>query len=461
MNEHENRHLEAHPHASIFPSLSQEDYDDLKQDIESVGLIDPIVLYDGQVLDGRHRYKACLELGIDPRFDVLHLDTDTLRYVISKNVKRRHLSISQKALMAAEMVNTERGGDRKSEEYKINSPIGELIDRDRAAALFAVGARSVDRALYLLRHGDDELIQRVRVGDQRLSNAEQEIKALRLDEAEEIVQSGVSQSAVVEYVDQGMAIEESVQIAALPEDQQEPVAAVIKQVKEEGKKIDIPDAVKVAKLPQERQERVIEIATDEDRDIKASLYRERRENRYQEVIDPGKIPIGEYQILLADPPWEYPDGGVTASYEAADQYRCMPIDDICRLGDQVQDAVSEDAALYLWTTTTHLMQARDVIEAWGFRYHGFAVWVKERAGMGSRWHNQCEMILTCVRGSFPPPPLDTLCSNVIHAPVTRHSKKPDALYEILESQYPDAAKLEMFARDARPGWDVWGNQSGG
>ena len=457
MTEHENRHLETHPHALIFPNQTWEEFESLKQSIADQGLIDPIALYDQQILDGRHRYRACLDLDIDPRYDILPLDTDTLAYVIAKNLNRRHLSESQRALIAARMVETERGGDRGNQYTGGKTPIGVLpIDIDKAALLFAVGARSVDRARFILKNGSEETIARIDAGVLTLGAAEEIVRAE--------VKENVPQEVVIASVDEGVSAKQAIEVAKLPEAEQGPTLEVIKQVKEKGRPIVVTEAERLAKLPKDRQEQVIEIDSskakndDAPLDIRSAAYMERRKNRYEGHFEPGRLPDGQYEILLADPPWKYPQGGVQMDYEAREWYKPMELDEIKAMGVELEGIIAEDAVLYLWTTSTHLEGALAVMEAWGFEYHSLWAWDKERSGLGSRCLHQMEYLLLCTRGSFPPPPEGTLRINLFRGNTGKHSKKPVALYEMIEEQYPRATKLELFARQARDGWDTWGNE---
>ncbi|MEM3424150.1 MAG: DNA methyltransferase [Nitrososphaeria archaeon] len=99
-----NEVLEIHDLCNILPEMTKEEFDELKEDIEKNGLLNPIVLFENKVLDGRHRYRACLELGIEPRFIQFEGDRlDALSFVISENIKRRHLTPSQKAFAGVEI----------------------------------------------------------------------------------------------------------------------------------------------------------------------------------------------------------------------------------------------------------------------------------------------------------------------------------------------------------------------
>jgi N6-adenosine-specific RNA methylase IME4 len=97
--------------------------------------------------------------------------------------------------------------------------------------------------------------------------------------------------------------------------------------------------------------------------------------------------------------------------------------------------------------------------AWGFEYATNVVWVKDKSGLGFWVRNQHETLIIARRGDMPAPPPSQRSISVIQAPRREHSQKPDEAYELIERMYPDLPKLEMFARKARPGWDVWGNQA--
>ena len=86
--------------AKIFPEMTPGEFAALVESIREEGLRDPIALWQGQVIDGRHRYAACAEAGVQPRFHHLADDDDPLRYVLAKNALRRHLTESQRAVVA-------------------------------------------------------------------------------------------------------------------------------------------------------------------------------------------------------------------------------------------------------------------------------------------------------------------------------------------------------------------------
>jgi hypothetical protein len=93
--------LRPHPASMIFPPMTTDEFIALRADIRDRGLVDPIVLFDGHILEGNNRYRACTEEGVAPHFTVWEGD-DPIAFVISKNLHRRHLTPGQKAAIAVE-----------------------------------------------------------------------------------------------------------------------------------------------------------------------------------------------------------------------------------------------------------------------------------------------------------------------------------------------------------------------
>jgi N6-adenosine-specific RNA methylase IME4 len=167
-----------------------------------------------------------------------------------------------------------------------------------------------------------------------------------------------------------------------------------------------------------------------------------------------------YAVLYADPPWHFEVYNEESGIEraAGNHYSTMSLDEICAL--PVPRLASSDAALFMWTTVPHLRESFDVLVAWGFEYKTNIVWVKEKIGLGYFVRNQHELLLVATRGDMPLPSPGNRPSSVIDAPRREHSRKPDEAYELIERMYSELPKIELFARQARPGWDVWGNETG-
>lgn len=155
-----------HPAADIFPMLDGDEYAAFKADIATHGQRQPICLMpDGVILDGRNRWRACAELGLEPKCETYHGD-DPIGFVISLNLNRRHLSESQRAMIAARLADLPRG--RPKENGSIDP-----FSQAKAAAVLNVSVPSIKRAHQVLISGDDELIDAVDRGDIAVSRAAQ------------------------------------------------------------------------------------------------------------------------------------------------------------------------------------------------------------------------------------------------------------------------------------------------
>lgn len=113
-----------------------------------------------QIIDGRNRYLACVEVGVDPVFRAYE-GSDPLRFVIDQNINRRHLGTAQRALIAAQMVTSSHGGDRKSDQAA-NLPV---VTQSSAAALLNVSERTVRDMNSILASGRQDIIDLVKSGE--------------------------------------------------------------------------------------------------------------------------------------------------------------------------------------------------------------------------------------------------------------------------------------------------------
>jgi N6-adenosine-specific RNA methylase IME4 len=199
--------------------------------------------------------------------------------------------------------------------------------------------------------------------------------------------------------------------------------------------------------------------------------------------DPAHWPKGKYRILLLDPPWKY-YGDPDKAQAAGKHYPCMTYEQICRL--PILALLQKPAVVFCWATGPMLHVALNAIRAWGLNYRGVAyVWVKTTkagkviSGQGVRptiTKPTTEFVLaatTCSKGR-PLPLLTEAQGQVVFGPDdeqegeplfaprpgNRHSAKPDEVRQRIEALYGDVPRVEMFARDLRPGWDGWGDELG-
>lgn len=171
----------------------------------------------------------------------------------------------------------------------------------------------------------------------------------------------------------------------------------------------------------------------------------------------------KYSVILADPPWAYRVWSKKGMGRSAENhYPTMSIADIRAL--PVKDLAADDCALFLWITFPQLQEAFSVIQDWGFTYKTVAfVWVKQNRkspslfwGLGYWTRANAEVCLLATRGS--PKRQSAAVHQVILSPVERHSKKPDEVRERIAALMGDVPRVELFARQETPGWDVWGNE---
>lgn len=174
----------------------------------------------------------------------------------------------------------------------------------------------------------------------------------------------------------------------------------------------------------------------------------------------------KFKTVLADPPWQFQNrtGKVAPEHRRLNRYGTMSLDDIKAL--PVAAAVADTAHLYLWVPNALLPEGIEVMRAWGFAYKSNIVWHKLRKdggsdgrGVGFYFRNVTELLLFGVRGknarTLQPGRTQV---NYVGTRKREHSRKPDEQYPLIES-CSAGPFLELFARGARPGWAVWGNQA--
>ena len=159
------------------------------------------------------------------------------------------------------------------------------------------------------------------------------------------------------------------------------------------------------------------------------------------------LPKHSVDMLLTDPPY-----GTTRNFWDVP----LPL--------PVADLAAPDSALFLWATFPQLPEALRLIEAWGFRYKSVAfVWLKKNKkadswfyGLGFWTRGNAEICLLATRGH--PKRQAANIHQFIISPIEAHSKKPDEAREKIVALMGDLPRVELFARQSPPGWEVWGNE---
>lgn len=173
------KEYEFHPYASILPLMGQQETRELAADIQSNGLRSDIVLLDGKILDGRNRYKACEIVGVDPRFRDFNGEGDPLDFIVSVNVRRRHLTSAQREMVAARIANMPRGDISRFSEQSSHTAKRQNGKKTVAEAAkdLDVSPRNVARAKEVLRTAPAEEIAAIDDGKKKVGTVARETKA--------------------------------------------------------------------------------------------------------------------------------------------------------------------------------------------------------------------------------------------------------------------------------------------
>lgn len=172
-----------------------------------------------------------------------------------------------------------------------------------------------------------------------------------------------------------------------------------------------------------------------------------------------------YGLIYADPPWKQSKGGKKSVRENSSEkpldYPTCSLDEIKEHLRLATESTTENSILFLWTIDKYLFEAQQIAESLGYKLHARMIWDKVTgipAAFTVRYGH--EYLLYMYKGKLTPVAKDERgkIHTVFRERVTKHSKKPDIAYEIIERLYPDLKKLEMYARETRDGWDSFGNE---
>lgn len=174
----------------------------------------------------------------------------------------------------------------------------------------------------------------------------------------------------------------------------------------------------------------------------------------------------KYNIIYADPPWQYrvwkkKEAGRTAQ----SHYPTMDIPALSSL--PISNLAAPDCALFLWVTFPLLFESYQLLQTWGFEYKTVAfVWVKLNRkldslfwGMGHWTRANAEFCLLATRGN--PKRQSARVHQIILSHIQEHSRKPAETRDRIVQLMGDLPRIELFARESVPGWDVWGNEAPG
>jgi ParB/RepB/Spo0J family partition protein len=382
--------------------LNPEKVKELKESIQEIGLLQPIIISSQNVLiAGLHRLEACKALGwneIDCIIkDLGELDAELAE--IDENLIRVELTVLERAELLK----------RRKEIYEAKYPETKA---------------SIGKELVNKRWHTTEKISVVSFAE---------------DTAQKL---GVTDRT----------IRHEIQIAKNIDDE---VKSIIKTTPIADSKKDL---LMLARLDSEKQKKVAEkISEISSKKLTIGDFRELVRKIRQGP--PIPLPPGKYNIIYADPPWQYWEGG---EKNQSKHYPTMTIEEIKNL--PVQDLSADNCILFLWATSPMLPEAIEVMKAWGFSYStvGF-VWVKSLKdgtgfafGLGQWTRTNAEYCLIGTKGHIERK--DASIPQIVYAPREEHSKKPDIVRNLIVKLVGDLPRIELFARQKTEGWAVWGNE---
>ena len=166
----------------------------------------------------------------------------------------------------------------------------------------------------------------------------------------------------------------------------------------------------------------------------------------------------KFDLIMVDPPWTYNTEAVRKGDRISSHYSQMSTEDICAL--PISNITEKNAVLFLWRTAPMSPDAQKVIESWGFnpKTQTELIWDKKKIGLGQNVRGQHEALIMVKKGNFPTPK-HYKPGSVFTESRTDHSRKPVTSYDIVNRMYPEARKIELFARWVYPGWTGVGNEA--
>jgi site-specific DNA-methyltransferase (adenine-specific) len=172
----------------------------------------------------------------------------------------------------------------------------------------------------------------------------------------------------------------------------------------------------------------------------------------------------KYNIIYADPPWEYRNQSINHTDGKAlafNHYKTLSVEEICKI--KVGEIADKNCALFIWVTFPNLPEVFRVIKHWGFTYKTVAfVWVKttknKKLFMGTGYYTRAnsEICLLATRGTVKP--ISHSIHSILLFPILGHSRKPNEIRKRIVELFGDLPRIELFSRMKWDGWDSWGNE---
>ena len=413
----------------LIPPLTADERKQLEENILKDGVRDPLVVWEGTLVDGHNRYEIARKHGLEYRVvekEFRDEDEATL-WIIDNQFGRRNLPDVDRIMLSQKRSGVLAEMAKKRQKEAVSRANAEKPKRAGDNSFSFIIFDKTETKMYDDIDSEQKPTQINHVLAWKEPKEQQEREPAEKPkpvhvQAEIAKMAGVSQGKVAQF-----------------EQIQKKKPELIKEIREGN--MTIGGAYKEVK----RQE-------------KAAAQESKREENYEKVekLESPLDAQGLFQTIVIDPPWDWGDeGDVNQFGRAKPEYHTMPISEIESL--PVNKIADDNCHLYLWVTNRSLPKAFRLIEAWGFRYITCLTWVKPSIGMGNYFRGSTEQVLFAVKGSQMLKRRDV----GTHFEAKRgdgHSAKPDEFYLLVEScSY--GPYIDVFGRKERDGWTVWGENS--
>jgi len=470
-----------HELAHTFPGMTPAEYEGLKADIAAHGVHQAIVIWRGAVVDGRHRYQAAQELGLNAEavpFRILDDDDDAEAIVWSSNMMRRQLLDGQKGIIAARWTKIRQGENGiehqtagkpdgfpkngHSKEARANRAGISATSLLRADAIFDWGNQTGNQALI-----DSVFLGKVTLADaykavmlEKRSMADAEAAAARAEEAAARAEEArrTAERAAERARQDAAALEASAEAAARAFQESQAAERATEQSERVRQRAELTSSVVRRAAADTVQRREAETKPKVERGVMRTALAEVNAIERQKLAEnPPELPVGIYRTVVIDPPW--PMAKIPREVrpnQVGFDYPTMSLEEIGAL--DIGARLADDSFCFLWTTQKFLPVAFDIMAGWGLDYRFTMVWHKPG---GIQIYNypqyNCEFIIVGSKGS--PDFVDTKAFNTaFKADRQGHSVKPDEFYDLLR-RVTAGPRLDMFSRRNIDGFEVWGNQA--
>ncbi len=263
--------MEFHDVANLFPLIEGQEFDELVRDIRENGLQQPIWTYQGKIIDGRNRYRACVAAGVEPRYQEWDGKGSLVAFAVSLNVKRRHLTSSQLSVIA---LSVEKQLKQEAQEKEV----------ERKSVLTFQNFEKSSRLTHQI-HASQQAAQLLNTNHEYVSTA----KRIEKDAPE-----------LLPHIIEGtLTIPDAKAIAALPQERRSKVVKkAVEKKEEEGKRVS--RAVKMAIWEEEESIKKIEIA-QKVKTVRLSQSMQLLHGDFYALLQ--QIPPGSVDMIFTDPPY--------------------------------------------------------------------------------------------------------------------------------------------------------------